>query len=134
VCGAPHPCECRERRFTGCALAVGVGTDLGGLRCLTLRYSLPLSMWVDPHAEHIYLSCVRSYHISAPFLLRRILAFGCWDARRRASRFPLLPPKAKGEADRGAHAGKHPKGTDAPRNLQHQRRRVSDTTSLYMYI
>jgi len=27
----------------------------GGLRCLTLRYNLPLSVWVDPHAEHVFL-------------------------------------------------------------------------------
>jgi len=52
VCGAPRPCERRERRLTGRALTVGVRKDLGGLRCLTLRYSLPLSVWVDPHAEH----------------------------------------------------------------------------------
>jgi len=53
VCGAPRPCERRERRLIGRALAVGVRRDFGGLRCLTLRYSLPLSVWVDPHAEHI---------------------------------------------------------------------------------
>jgi len=46
------PCERRERRLTGRALAVGVRKYLGGLRCLTLRYSLPLSVWFDPNAEH----------------------------------------------------------------------------------
>jgi len=53
VCGARRPCKRRERRLTGRALAVGVRKDLGGLRCLTLRYSLLLSVWVDPSAEHI---------------------------------------------------------------------------------
>jgi len=52
VCGARRPCKRRERRLTGRALAVGVRKDLGGLRCLTLRYSLLLSVWVDPSAEH----------------------------------------------------------------------------------
>jgi len=53
VCGARRPCKCRERRLAGRALTVGVRKDLGGLRCLTLRYSLLLSVWVDPSAEHI---------------------------------------------------------------------------------
>jgi len=35
-------------------LAVGMRKDLGGLRCLTLRYSLLLSVWVDPSAEHMF--------------------------------------------------------------------------------
>ena len=52
MCGARRPCKRRERRLTGRALAVGVRKDLGGLRCLTLRYSLLLSVWVDPSAEH----------------------------------------------------------------------------------
>ena len=52
VCCARRPCKRRERRLTGRALAVGVRKDLGGLRCLTLRYSLSLSVWVDPNAEH----------------------------------------------------------------------------------
>jgi len=33
-------------------VTVGVRKDLGGLRCLTLRYSLLLSVWVDPSTEH----------------------------------------------------------------------------------
>ena len=55
VCGARRPCKRRERRLTGRDLAVCVRKDLGGLRCLTLRYSLLLSVWVDPSAEHMYL-------------------------------------------------------------------------------
>jgi len=35
-------------------LAVGVEKDFGRYRCLTLRYSLLLSVWVDPSAEHRY--------------------------------------------------------------------------------
>jgi len=53
VCGARRPGKRRERRLTGRALAVGVRKDLDGLRCLTLRYSLLLSVWVDPSAEHM---------------------------------------------------------------------------------
>jgi len=56
VCGAPCPCERRERRLIGRALAVGVRTYLGGLRWLTLEYSLLLSVWVDPYAEHSKLT------------------------------------------------------------------------------
>jgi len=54
VSGGRRPCKRRERRLTGRALAVGVRKDLGGLRCLTLRYSLLLSVWVDPSAEHSF--------------------------------------------------------------------------------
>jgi len=43
VCGARRPCKRRERRLTGRDLAVGVRKDLGGLRCLTLRYSKGIS-------------------------------------------------------------------------------------------
>jgi len=40
---------------SGRALAVGRwrGERFGRYRCLTLRYSLLLSVWVDPSAEHI---------------------------------------------------------------------------------
>jgi len=51
VCGARCPCKRRERRLTGRALAVGVMKDLGGLRCLTMRDSVLLSVWVDPPAQ-----------------------------------------------------------------------------------
>jgi len=63
VCDAPRPCKRRERRLIGRALAVGVRKYVGGLRCLTLRCSLPLSAWVDPHAEHI-----------SPKIIKRLVA------------------------------------------------------------
>jgi len=35
------------------AVGVGKGERFGRHRCLTLRYSLLLSVWVDPSAEHM---------------------------------------------------------------------------------
>ena len=50
--GAPANVASAALPLTGRALAVGVRKDLGGLRCLTLRYTLLLSVWVDPSADN----------------------------------------------------------------------------------
>jgi len=42
-------------------LAVGVEKDFGRYRCLTLRYSLLLSVWVDPSAEHSFCTSIAQY-------------------------------------------------------------------------
>jgi len=77
VCGARRPCKRRERRPTGRALAVGVRKDLGGLRCWTLRYSLLLSVWVDPSAERTNL------RLAVVVLLgRAVLGFMCSPGER----------------------------------------------------
>jgi len=53
VCGSPRLCRHRERRLIGARFGRWRGEIFGRYRCLTLRYSLLLSVWVDPSAEHI---------------------------------------------------------------------------------
>jgi len=53
VCGPPRLCRRRERRLIGARFGRRRGERFGRARCLTLRYSLLLSVWVDPSAEHI---------------------------------------------------------------------------------
>ena len=50
----PAPADAASAACSGRALAVGRwrGERFGRYRCLTLRYSLLLSVWVDPSAEH----------------------------------------------------------------------------------
>jgi len=52
VCGSPRLCRRRERRLVGARFGRWREERFGRARCLTLRYSLLLSMWVDPSAEH----------------------------------------------------------------------------------
>ena len=52
VCGSPRLCRRRERRLIGARLGRWREEIFGRARCLTLRYSLLLSVWVDPSAEH----------------------------------------------------------------------------------
>jgi len=109
VCGAQHPCERRERRLIGRALAVGVRKDLGGLRCLTLRYSVPLSVWVDPHAKHRRVSGGRyaAQHSSA-------VGAVCLETQV----VPIRASRAAGAGPRGRGAGASPapieRGEDRP--------------------
>jgi len=53
VCGSPRLCRRRERRLIGARFGRWREERFGRARCLTLRYSLLLSVWVDPSAEHI---------------------------------------------------------------------------------
>jgi len=50
----PAPADAASTACSRRALAVGRwrGERFGRYRCLTLRYSLLLSVWVDPSAEH----------------------------------------------------------------------------------
>ena len=53
VCGSPRLCRRRERRLIGARFGRRLReTIFGRARCLTLRHSLLLSVWVDPSAEH----------------------------------------------------------------------------------
>jgi len=52
VCGSPRLCRRRERRLIGVRFGRWREERFGRARCLTLRYSLLLSVWVDPSAEH----------------------------------------------------------------------------------
>ena len=55
-CVAPRAsADATSAAWSGHALAVGRwrGERFGRYRCLTLRYSLLLSVWVDPSAEHM---------------------------------------------------------------------------------
>jgi len=58
VCGSPRLCRRRERCLIMARFGRGRwrGERFGRYRCLTLRYSLLLSVWVDPSAEHSLLS------------------------------------------------------------------------------
>jgi len=53
VCGSPRLCRRRERRLVGARFGRWREERFGRVRCLTSRYSLLLSVWVDPSAEHI---------------------------------------------------------------------------------
>jgi len=48
VCGSPRLCRRRERRLIGARFGRWREERFGRARCLTLRYSLLLSVWVDP--------------------------------------------------------------------------------------
>ena len=52
MCGSPRLCRRRER-LIGARFGRWREEGFGRARCLTLRYSLLLSVWVDPSAEHI---------------------------------------------------------------------------------
>jgi len=52
VCGSPRLCRRRERRLIGARFSRWREERFGRARCLTLRYSLLLSVWVDPSAGH----------------------------------------------------------------------------------
>ena len=54
VCGSPRLCQRRERRLIGARFGRWREERFGRARCLTLRYCLLLSLWVDPSpsAEH----------------------------------------------------------------------------------
>ena len=52
VCGCPRLCRRRERRLIGARFGRWREERFGRTRCLTVRYSLLLSLWVDPSAEH----------------------------------------------------------------------------------
>jgi len=52
VCGAPRLCRRRERRLIGARFGRWREERFGRARCLTLRYSLLLSVWVDSSAVH----------------------------------------------------------------------------------
>jgi len=52
VCGSPRLCRRRERCLIIARFGRWRGERFGRYRCLTLRYSLLLSVWVDPSAEH----------------------------------------------------------------------------------
>ena len=47
-----RPCRRRERRLIGARFGRWRGERFGRYRCLTLRCSVLLSVWVDPTAEH----------------------------------------------------------------------------------
>jgi len=53
VCGSPRLCRRRERRLFGARFGRWREERFGRARCLTLRYSLLLSVWVDPSVEHM---------------------------------------------------------------------------------
>jgi len=52
VCGSPRLCRRRERRLVGARFGRWREERFGRARCLTLQYSLLLSVWVDPSAEY----------------------------------------------------------------------------------
>jgi len=52
VCGARHLSRRGDCRLVGARFRRWREETLGWARCLTLRYSLPLSVWVDPLTEH----------------------------------------------------------------------------------
>jgi len=52
VCGSPRLCRRRERCLVMARFSRWRGERFGQYRCLTLRYSLLLAVWVDPSAEH----------------------------------------------------------------------------------
>ena len=54
VCGARRLSRRGDRRLVGARFGRWREGTFGRARWLTVRYSLPLSLWVDPLAEHIY--------------------------------------------------------------------------------
>ena len=87
VCGSPRLCQHRERRLIGARFGRWREKRFGRARCLTLRYSLLLSVWVDPSAEHIIL------------ILPRIQRQPSWFPSHRLHRRKLvhsisIPPRA----------------------------------------
>jgi len=56
VCGARRLSRRGDRRLVGARFGRWREETFGQDRCLTLRYSLPLSVWVDPVTEHIHHS------------------------------------------------------------------------------
>ena len=53
MCGSPRLCQRRERRLVGARFGRWREEKFGRARCLTLRYSLLLFVWVDPSAKHM---------------------------------------------------------------------------------
>ena len=75
VCGSPRLCRRRERCLIGTRFGRWRGERFGRYRCLTSRYRLLLSVWVDPSAEHT----------------DTLNAFGCdWDKGFRFGRSKTL--------------------------------------------
>jgi len=52
MCGSLRLCRRCERRLIGSRFGRWREEIFGRARCLTLRYTLLLSVWVDPSAEH----------------------------------------------------------------------------------
>jgi len=73
----------RRLEFSFCVTAVGRwrGERFGRYRCLILRYSLLLSVWVDPSAEHTHHSWPFPISGSVPKI----------SAKRSLLRLPVLP-------------------------------------------
>ena len=68
VCGSPRLCQRRERRLIGARFGRWHEERFGRARCLTVRYSLLLSVWVDPSAEHCVDVKKRAVLIHLPLL------------------------------------------------------------------
>ena len=52
MCGSPRLCPTTRAPLIGARFGRWRKEIFGRARCLTLRYSLLLSVWVDPSAEH----------------------------------------------------------------------------------
>jgi len=65
VCGARRLSRRGDRRLVGARFGRWREETVGRARCLTLPYSLPLSVWVHPLAEHI----MRNYKTATCILI-----------------------------------------------------------------
>ena len=72
MCGSPRLCRRRERPLIGARFSRWREERFGRARCFTLRYSVLLSVWVDPSAEHtveenLLRRIILIYHIAPEF-------------------------------------------------------------------
>ena len=100
MCGSPRLCRRRERRLIGAHFCRWREDRFGRARCLTLRYSLLLSVWADPSAEHRFtrphsfqeeqaLSCASEMKCAPPLHLN--------PSPSRCHPHPYLVRKAKSQ-------------------------------------
>ena len=96
MCGSPRLCRRRERSLIGARFGRWREEIFGRARCLTLRYSLLLSVWVDPSAEHIYLSVCIIFTRGLSAFRRLVCAFApirsahVYFVQRRAAVYPCI--------------------------------------------
>jgi len=64
VCGARRLSRRGDRRLVGARFGRWREDTFGRARSLTLRYSLPLSVWVDPLAEHTCFTVLFLYRVA----------------------------------------------------------------------
>ena len=106
VCGSPRLYRRRERRLVGARFGRWREEIFGRARCLTLRYSLLLCVWVDPSAEHIYICTYMYIGLTRGLSLTWYGGLTCYFLHLSSLRMHFEPWKAVGTRGRNSLAAR----------------------------